>query len=426
MKKKFNSVFIFLFILLIIIAACLSNLNMDIMAESIDDNDLYAISACLMDADSNRVLYGKNCDEIRPMASTTKIMTLILTLELADLTDIVEISPYAASMPDVQLNITAGEKYKLKDLLYAMMLESYNDVAVAIAEHVGEKYLIKTNSLSKTEQNNENDYLQNSEKKSRSFDESKKYVLLFCDAMNQKAEKLNCTNTHFVTPNGLDGEDEGGKHATTAKELAIIASYCIKNKDFNEIVGTKKYSFYEINKNRHIEVYNKDAFLNQMPGAFGIKTGFTGEAGYCFVGALKSDERTFISVVLGSGWPNNRTYKWKDTKKLMQYGINNYQYIEIFNGIKKFKTIYVIDGKSDYISTSVNGNIGMLLCQSDEVNIKHELKEFIYAPVDEGDVVGKTLVYVNEELVAEFPIISLDKVEKIDFKWFLEKVIRAL
>ena len=133
---------------------------------------LYSKSAVLMDASSGRVLYEKNGEEQLPMASTTKIMTLILTLERADLEDIVEVSAYAASMPEVKLHIRQGEQYRLKDLLYSLMLESHNDSAVAIAEYVGGS------------------------------------VGEFAAMMNHKAEEIGCNNTCFITPNGLDATAE--------------------------------------------------------------------------------------------------------------------------------------------------------------------------------------------------------------------------
>ena len=148
--------------------------------------DLYARSAVLMDADTGRILFGKNAQEQMPMASTTKIMTLLVTLENADLDGTVTVSSYAASMPDVQLNIREGEQYRLKDLCYSLMLESHNDSAVAIAEHVAGS------------------------------------VETFADMMNQKARDLGCYHTYFITPNGLDAQDERGVHSTTAEDLARI------------------------------------------------------------------------------------------------------------------------------------------------------------------------------------------------------------
>lgn len=377
-------------------------------------NELYALSACLMDADSGRVLYDKNADEVRAMASTTKIMTLIVALEYANENDIVTVSPYAASMPDVQLNIRAGEQYRLGDLYYAMMLESFNDVAVTIAEYIGECYAL-----------NQDDRTANTDIKARSYDDSKKYVRTFAKLMNEKAKELGCENTYFITPNGLDAEDENGKHSTTAKELAVIASYAIKNERFNDIIGTRQYSFCEVNGTRNCSAYNKDAFLNQMNGAFGIKTGFTGNAGYCFVGALKSDGRTFISVVLGSGWPSNRTYKWKDTRKLMEYGINNFFPRTVFSTIEDYKDVRVKDGMEESTSTCIKGDLSLILCETDDVRVVYELEDYIDAPVNVGDVVGKAIIYVNGQRMGSFPITAAAAVERANYMWYLKRLLNV-
>lgn len=411
-KKIVSIIMAFLYFALIV--------NETIYAKSGDaflplkSNELYALSACLMDANSGRVLYDKNADEVRAMASTTKIMTLIVALEYANEDDIVTVSPYAASMPDVQLNIMAGEQYRLGDLYYAMMLESFNDVAVTIAEYIGECYAL-----------NQDDRTANTDIKARSYDDSKKYVHTFAKLMNEKAKELGCENTYFITPNGLDAEDENGKHSTTAKELAVIASYAIKNERFNDIIGTRQYSFCEVNGTRNCSAYNKDAFLNQMNGAFGIKTGFTGNAGYCFVGALKSDGRTFISVVLGSGWPSNRTYKWKDTRKLMEYGINNFFPRTVFSTIEDYKDVRVKDGMEESASTCIKGDLSLILCEADDVRVVYELEDYIDAPVRVGDVVGKAIIYVNGQRMGSFPITAAAAVERANYMWYLKRLLNV-
>lgn len=411
-KKIVSIIMAFLYFALIV--------NETIYAKSGDaflplkSNELYALSACLMDANSGRVLYDKNADEVRAMASTTKIMTLIVALEYANEDDIVTVSPYAASMPDVQLNIMAGEQYRLGDLYYAMMLESFNDVAVTIAEYIGECYAL-----------NQDDRTANTDIKARSYDDSKKYVHTFAKLMNEKAKELGCENTYFITPNGLDAEDENGKHSTTAKELAVIASYAIKNERFNDIIGTRQYSFCEVNGTRNCSAYNKDAFLNQMNGAFGIKTGFTGNAGYCFVGALKSDGRTFISVVLGSGWPSNRTYKWKDTRKLMEYGINNFFPRTVFSTIEDYKDVRVKDGMEESASTCIKGDLSLILCDADDVRVVYELEDYIDAPVRVGDVVGKAIIYVNGQRMGSFPITAAAAVERANYMWYLKRLLNV-
>lgn len=267
---------------------------------------LYARSAALMDAMNGRILYEKNGNNKLPMASTTKIMTCMLALEEGCLEDKVIASKLASHQPKVRMNVKEGEEYYLKDLLYALMLESYNDVAVMIAEHLGGS------------------------------------VENFAKMMNNKAKEIGCCKTNFVTPNGLDDDN----HYTTAVELAKIAQYAIGNVDFLEIINSKQYSFQNCQKNRQITVTNKDGFLNMYSGAFGIKTGFTSKAGYCFVGAAQRKEKTLISVVLGAGWPPNKTLKWEDTSKVLDYGFQNYKEMQLVPELKKSIVTYTNTGYS--------------------------------------------------------------------------------
>ena len=256
-----------------------------------DDENLYALSAVLMDGETGRVLYGKEAYKGRPNASTTKVMTCILALELAKGDDYVQVSGNAASQPQTRLGMREGQQFYLEDLLYSLMLKSHNDSAVAIAEHIGGS------------------------------------VEGFAEKMNEKAKELGCKDTHFVTPNGLDGEDEGGIHHTTARDLALIMAYAIKNATFVHITQTRDYTFTDISGKKHYSVHNTNAFLDMETGVISGKTGFTGNAGYCYVCAVRQDERLFIVALLGCGWPGNKNYKWSDTKKLLSYGRENYQYV---------------------------------------------------------------------------------------------------
>ena len=167
-----------------------------------EPDSLYALSAVLMDGDSGRVLFEKNGEEQRPMASTTKIMTCILVLESGRQEETARTSSYAASMPEVHMGAGEGESYKVRDLLYGLMLESYNDAAVILAEHVG----------GSTQD--------------------------FAGMMNEKAWEIGCENTWFITPNGLDAQEEtkeGVKaHSTTAEDLARILRYCIRDSPARE------------------------------------------------------------------------------------------------------------------------------------------------------------------------------------------------
>lgn len=366
---------------------------------------LYAQSAVLMDADSGRVLFEKNGYEQKPMASTTKIMTLIVTLENANLDEIVTVSQYAASMPDVQLGIRKDEQYRLGDLLYSLMLESHNDSAVAIAEHVGGS------------------------------------VEGFAEMMNAKARDIGCYNTYYITPNGLDAADEGGTHSTTAADLARTMRYCItqspKREEFLTITRTSSYSFGDTEGLRSFTVGNKNAFLTMMEGALSGKTGFTNNAGYCYVGALKRDDRTFIVALLACGWPNNRSYKWSDTRKLMSYGLENYEYRDIWEE-PSFGTIPVRGGIPESGSLdetafthielapgSETGRRKLLLSEQEQVTIEANLPDELTAPVEPGTIVGSVRYYLNGDIVQIYPVTAADKVDPVTFPWCLKKVITA-
>ena len=235
-KKNYGDPKLYNLFMLLLLAAPIS--------AKAEDMQLYAQSAVLMDGDSGRILFGKNEQEVRAMASTTKIMTCILVLENTDPSDTAAASENAAMQPKVHLGVQKGETFYVKDLLYSLMLESYNDAAVILAEKTAGS------------------------------------VEAFAEKMNQKADEIGCSDTHFVTPNGLDDEDAGGEHATTAVDLARILRYCImqspKRDEFLEITRTKTYEFSDVEQKKHYSCYNHNAFLDMMEGALTGKTGFTG------------------------------------------------------------------------------------------------------------------------------------------------------
>ncbi|WP_227700132.1 D-alanyl-D-alanine carboxypeptidase family protein [Roseburia sp. CLA-AA-H209] len=363
-----------------------------------EPKNLYALSACLMDADSGRILFGKEEDVRRANASTTKIMTLIVTLEHADLNDVVTFSDYAASQPDVQLNGASGEQFLLKDLCFSLMLESHNDSAVAIAEHVAGS------------------------------------VEAFADLMNEKAAELGCMDTYFITPNGLDKEDENGFHGTTAADLARIMSYCIKEspmkETFLEITQTPSYSFSNIEGTRNYSCNNHNRFLTMMDGAISGKTGFTGNAGYCYVGALRRDDRTYVVALLGCGWPNNKNYKWSDTKQLMQYGIDSFEKVNLLEleipkeaecplKISGAKT----EGYSRIKMTEVQNRTeekqieNILLRKDESIEFKLERKQRLEAPVEAGTTVGTLKYILNGQVVREEELVLKDSVKAWDYRY---------
>lgn len=345
---------------------------------------LYAAGAVLMDADSGRVLFSKSGDEFYPMASTTKILTCILALELGSPDQIVTFSSYAASMPDVQMNAKPGEQYYLKDLLYSTMLESHNDSAVAVAEAIGGD------------------------------------VKSFTDLMNRKAEAIGCLKAHFVTPNGLDGADEGGEHGITAKELALILRYCIsissKAEEFIEITKAPSYEFEELNGKRHVYCSNHNALLNSYEGAFTGKTGFTGKAGYCYTGAVKKDERYLIIALLGAGWYPHKSYKWKDAKKLLDYGFENYYYADVGEESWELPEIKVTDGMEKTVPIFTDaGTFPYLLREEEKPVCRVEYAKELQAPVTKNTVVGTITYELDGIVIEQFQIYAGEDVDQSTF-----------
>lgn len=374
------------------------------------ETELFAKSAVLLDGDSGRVLYSKEGNIPMPMASTTKIMTLIVVLENTELSDVVTVSKNAASQPKVHLGMREKQQFFVEDLCYSLMLESHNDSAVALAEHVGGS------------------------------------VEGFADMMNEKARDLGCTNTYYITPNGLDASiTADGKekmHSTTAEELAKIMRYCIMispcKEKFLEITQTQSRTFSDVSKTNSYSCNNHNAFLQMMEGAISGKTGFTGKAGYCYVGALEREGKTFIVALLACGWPNNKTYKWKDTRKLMEYGIENYDYREVFEKKDDFENILIPgscmveqgeerlweEGRiQPYMKEE---SMKLLLNSGEQVKIVYNIKENLQAPIGENDIIGTAEYWLNNEKIKVYNIYSGNEIAVIDFKLCVKQIINEI
>ena len=376
-----------------------------------DDENLYALSAVLMDGETGRVLYGKEAYKGRPNASTTKVMTCILALELAKGDDYVQVSGNAASQPQTRLGMREGQQFYLEDLLYSLMLKSHNDSAVAIAEHIGGS------------------------------------VEGFAEKMNEKAKELGCKDTHFVTPNGLDGEDEGGIHHTTARDLALIMAYAIKNATFVHITQTRDYTFTDISGKKHYSVHNTNAFLDMETGVISGKTGFTGNAGYCYVCAVRQDERLFIVALLGCGWPGNKNYKWSDTKKLLSYGRENYQYVMLpeLPQLPEIPVTEAAPGKEDpypqksdrseYPPKQVMLKIHAVLSEKDRekryllkktetITWETELPDKLPAPIQKNQKISTLHAKLNGKELLSCLVTADDKIDRITYKWYVDKVFK--
>lgn len=343
---------------------------------------LYSTGYALTDGRTGRVLMGKN--ETSPMAnaSTTKILTCIIALENCALNERVTISAYAAAQPKVRLGMAEGEVYTLKDLLYGLMLESYNDCAVAIAEHIAGS------------------------------------VEGFADVMNQKAVEIGCENTYFLTPNGLDAEKGEEFHHTTAIDLCKIMKYCVwespqkeaflkitQTKEYSDSLGTRTYTFI-----------NRNALLDQIDGLLSGKTGYTAKAGYCYVAAYEKNGERYCVALLACGWPNNKTWKWIDTAKILNYAVNNYDMKKVT--IQQIKEQLVVDG---YVSppqfSMLNKNdileiIGeqqeytLLLGEGEEIIKEVVLYRNVSLPIDKKQEMGVCNIYVEDMLLDVIPLVS--------------------
>lgn len=352
--------------------------------------ELYAKSAVLMDGENGRILYGKDALDFLPNASTTKILTCLLALECCSPDEVVTVSEYAASMPRVKLGCEKGEQFYLKDLLYSLMLESHNDTAVAIAEQIDGS------------------------------------VEDFSTHMNARARELGCENSNFVTPNGLDGENAFGPHGTTAYDLGRIMMACIQNSLFLEITRTPSITISNLDGSRSYALYNHNAFLQMNPDALSGKTGFTAKAGYCYVGACRTQDRTYTYAVLACGWPNNKSYKWSDVKKLISFGNQNYQKKTISipsePHLIPLREAVLRDGRSITYPTQIEAvpneyEVECLVSEEDQIRFREELpKELLAGEAREG-ACGKIRILLNEVPVGETAVHIHDQTEHFDFSW---------
>lgn len=371
-----------------------------------EELDLYAKSAVLTDADTGRILYGKEANSPMANASTTKIMTCLLAIESGKTGDSVTFSEYACSMPKVRLGCSVGTQFLLEDLLYSLMLESHNDTAVAIAEYVAGS------------------------------------VQHFAVQMNERAAELGCLDTHFVTPNGLDKSDEGGAHQTTAYDLSRIMAACIQNDKFLKITQTVSKTISSIDGTFRATLNNHNALLSMVEGVISGKTGFTAKAGYCYVGAYRKEDRTYTFALLACGWPNNKGYKWEDARKLIAYGNEHYvrqlysadgekRQISIRNGVKieeedTGRKTYKYTYPEHFVVETETVRQELLLSDTDVITETWNLPKTVEAPVKAGNVIGEHRILLNGCQIVIQPVYVVETVEKFTYRWCLKHIFFLL
>ncbi len=339
-----------------------------------------AQGAVLVDGDTGRVLWGKNEQKPLTMASTTKIMTAILVLEEGNLDDMVTVSQRAAKSPQVRMNLTAGEQVRQEDLLYAMMLKSYNDAAVALAEHIGGS------------------------------------VEGFCEKMTQKAKEIGAEDTVFGSPNGLDSHLSFQEHHSTAKDMALIACYALKNPKFVEIINTPSVTLpMKGGEGKEYFITNQDRFLQEYEGAMGVKTGFTNKAGQCFVGAAKRGDVTLVTTVLASGWgTEGKEQKWKDTKALMDYGFENYHMEKVAAKGQQVHPTEVLHSSNERVAAVLAEDFEGLFSQEEmeHINLCVTQVKTLEAPVKKGQKLGIAEVMLGETALAKIDIVAAEEANR--------------
>ena len=377
MKSKFfifNIIFILIFNIyfpIINYATESSIVSNDNTLEEYKEPEINSEAGFLMEVNSGNILYNKNSSKKLYPASTTKIMTAILTLENCQLNEIATVSQNAVDLvPSGYTNakLVPGEKMSIKDLLYGLMLNSANEAANVLGEHI-----------------------------SGSIEE-------FAKLMNKKASELGCTNTHFVNTNGMHNDN----HYTTAEDLAKIAIYCMQNEEFRKIVSTVEYKLPStdlypqndrIMKNTNLLINPQSKYYSEY--VIGVKTGFTTQAGNCLVSYAEKDGIELVCVTLKAGSSSSSSsYRFSDSKSLIEYGFEAFSNrniinkdeiidsIQVENATNKTKYLNII--AKDTISDFISNNIDFSTLEA-----KIKLNDEIIAPISKGEKLGTITYEIN-------------------------------
>lgn len=334
-----------------------------------------AQSAVLLEADSGTVIYEKDADHRLPMASTTKLMTALAALELSPPSRLIRIPAEAVGVEGSSIYLTEGENLTLEQLLYALLLESANDAAAAIAIAL-----------------------------SGSIEE-------FAAQMNRKAAELGLTDTHFTNPHGLDEE----AHYTTARELALIARAALDNELLATICATRKTTIPHVGEDGARLLVNHNKLLRLYDGCIGMKTGFTKHSGRTLVSAAKRDGVTLIAVTL------NAPDDWTDHTALLDYGFSRYRAHTLCEIGDLVYSLPLVGGKEDYVLLGNRSAVSVTIPSSaGEIRQALECRRFEYAGIEEGDVLGYAVFFSDtdgngiEEQLAKVPLYALYTVEKTE------------
>lgn len=350
-------------------------------------------AAIVLEKSTGAILFSKNENDIRKMASTTKIMTAIVVLEnVEDLSEIVIVSKKAASIGGSRLGLSTNAKITVNDLLYGLLLCSGNDAAIALAEFVGGT------------------------------------VENFADLMNQKALNLGFKDTHFVTPHGLDNDE----HYTTAYELALLTKYALENNTFSKIVSTINYTVLINGSSKNI--HNTNELLGYLNGIYGVKTGFTNGANRCLVTACMRSDLDIICVVLGA---DTKKFRTQDSIKLIEFAFSNFEMVDINSLIEKdfiewqsqaSKKFIINKGVSNTIETYLEkfpySRYPISKSNIKDINTQIICSYSFEAPLLENTLLGTLNCYVNDIDICKLNIYSKKSVLKKDTFFYLDTFFR--
>lgn len=340
-----------------------------------------ADAAVLLEAESGQVIYSKNAESVHSMASTTKIMTALVALESAPLDRIVITSEKAVGVEGSSIYLNKQERLTMEDLLYALMLQSANDAATAIAIDI---------AGSETE---------------------------FVSLMNAKAEELELENTHFANPHGLDQED----HYTTASDLGKLACYALKNETFCTIVSTYKHNIPLQDGEGLRVLVNHNRMLKMYEGVIGVKTGYTKKSGRCLVTAAERDGVKLVAVTL------NAPDDWNDHRKMLDYGFSMYENVLLSMDAEQAFILPVVGGSSSEINGRNHGELRVTLPKEGQcITRVNELKSFYWAPIQAGDVLGRVVYYNNGIEIGSVDIIAESDIERTAEKFSLLDRFKAI
>ncbi len=368
-----------LYIAIFLITALIFSLITVYAAGEPKKKSVSARAAVLYQPDTDSFIFTKNENTRLPMASTTKIMTALVALENSSLTDTTRIDASAVGVEGSSAYLKEGEVLTMEELIYALLLRSANDAAVAIACHIGGD------------------------------------IDSFADMMNKRAEVLGLKNTSFKNPHGLD--DEG--HYTTAHDLALIAAEALKNETFKKISSTYKKGFATEDTSRLYVNHNK--LLNMYDGAIGMKTGFTKKSGRCLVGAAERDGLTFITVTLDA--PDD----WRDHKMLFDLGFETLERIEFAAAGEYEYSLPLIDGEKESFTVTNTEGASVIAPRGD-----HETKEFVKlskfaaAPIKKSEIFGEVIFTIDGEKVSSVKLIATEDINKKEDKGFFKKLFDKL